>query len=294
MPAMVEKPPAQGENLVLKSRIATMGSLPGIMRKSVAKGLSDGALRDALATHGSLTLDGATLVVGQPGEKSSLTLAVSKLTLMNGARIITNGNGLDLQVADLEVTGGGIYSFSPEDLDPHDAATGTVGMNGLDGGAVRLDVAKPIDGQLVVNLAGQNGQRGGQGPQGAGGAPGARGQNGVDGLFDCRSGGGDGGRGEPGAQGSNGMQGGAGGNGGVLSIQESLYKASNIRFSAPPGHGGAGGAGGAGGPGGPGGEGGSGSVHCGGGHGGPAGPEGPPGSPGARAGDGQEGKIAFS
>jgi hypothetical protein len=275
------------EEVTIKDKTSTLASLPEIMRTPIAAGLSDSAMREKLQSHGSLTIDGGRLVVAEQGKDTGALLAVNLLRLKNGARIITNGNNLNLQANQVAVEEGGVYSFLPEDLTPHDADAGVPGRKGFDGGTLRLVSLTRVNGPLRVNLAGQNGQRGGPGSPGAPGGAGARGSNGVDGFLNCKSGGGDGGVGLPGGQGLPGAAGGDGGRGGTLSASAVLMR--DIEFTLPGGKGGLGGAGGAGGAGGPGGEGGSGTVHCGGGHGGQQGPGGPPGNPGAKGNDGQDG-----
>jgi len=261
-------------------------NLPQRFVTPVSQGAGPGAVLKALSRKGSLVLDGSKLTVAPIGANVSLTLAVQTLTLSHGAQIITNGNNLTIQAVSI-VGGGSIIAFRPEDRTPPPSATGQSGVPGHAGGNVFLDVENGIDGNLTVDLTGQNGGAGGPGGPGPGGQAGVRGANAVEGLFDCRSGGGDGGPGAQGGQGQAGGNGGDGGSGGDLFISRALEpQESRIIRALNGGALGSPGQGGPGGPGGPGGEGGSGSLKCSGGHGGPqgppgtAGPNGNPGSPG--------------
>jgi hypothetical protein len=239
----------------------------------------------------SLTLNGTTLIVAEPGANKPLNLRVNTLTLQNGAKIITNGNPLRIKAVMIKSSGGKIISFPETTRTPKDAPTGDPGTAGLDGGTVEID-ATDLDGRLTVELPGQNGGKGGQGEAGAPGKAGTHGTDASDHLFDCARAGGAGGAGGNGEDGHQGANGGAAGKGGTLTLKGGIKSRKNlIDFSAPPGKPGEKGPGGEGGQGGAGGQGGSGSVHCGGGPSGApglAGKKGPDGQPGAQA---EHGKV---
>lgn len=246
---------------------------------------SESGVNASLASRDSLTLDGTTLIVGPIGANRTVTLGAKSIKLINGARIITNGNQLTLVARTMEFNNsGGIDSFSGEN-----AKAGT-GIAGSDGGRVEIYATKTVYGSLRMSLPGQGGGEGSAGAPGRQGAPGRRGDNGVDGFVDCHRGGTDGAQGGPGEPGGVGGTGAAGGNGGDLVLMGAAVKdyQSHFPYQAPAGPGGPGGSGGPGGAGGPGGEGGSGSGHCGGGHGGPAGPAGQPGAAGPNGPAGQK------
>lgn len=238
----------------------------------------------------SLTLDQTTLVLGSPGAGKTVSLKVNTLTLVNGAKIITNGNTLRITAAKIVSHDGSIISFQDDKLTPSDAADGVIGTNGLSGGTVELS-ASELEGQLIVSIPGQNGGRGGRGGPGVPGPNGAHGSDGRDSLFVCIVGAGNGSPGGNGGAGSPGQPGGNGDNGGKLVLEGVLSKESDsITFTGNGGQPGPGGPGGLGGSGGHGGPGGSGSVHCRGGSPGldgesgaegPAGPKGNAGAPGS-------------
>jgi len=240
----------------------------------------------------TLVLDGSTLTVGPVGSGKTLLLTLKELKLVNGGRIVTNGNTLRILAGRVNSDRGQIISFPPNNSRPPDVAPGVSGKAGADGGTVEIE-ADELVGRLTVELSGQNGGLGGRGLDGIPGSSGARGSDGVDHLFDCAQGGGDGRPGGDGAPGQQGAAGGAAGNGGMLILRGGVRAQRNsIVFSAPQGEPGVGGSGGLGGPRGSGGQGGSGSVHCGGGHPGPDGRQGPNGSPGAGGAVGQPGSIS--
>jgi hypothetical protein len=240
---------------------------------------SASSIRAKLKTQDSLTLDGTTLTVGAVGANTTVTIACHKLKMINGARIITNGNQLNLYALEMEFNNsGGIDSFVD------DTATAKPEMDGSNGGRVEIYAVDSVFGSLRVSLPGQIGGAGVQGEAGTNGSIGTRGADGADNMFDCGHGGGDGGKGTAGGQGSPGHTGKAGGNGGDLLLQGAAAKDYDSKFPyhGPAGGGGAGGKGGNGGSGGPGGQGGSGSTHCGGGHPGPSGDSGTAGADGNR------------
>jgi hypothetical protein len=256
-----------------------------------------------LARRGSLTLDGSTLTVGPVGANVVLTIAVHTLTLQHGSRIVTNGNALTIQAVRI-VGGGSIVSFLPESQAPASVPAGAPGISGHDGGTVYLDAIKGIDGNLEIDLSGQNGGPGGQGASGSAGPAGARGSDGVPGLFDCKSGGGNGSKGGTGSPGQPGGVGGDGGNGGELVLSKSLFAPTGqngppggpippdqIHFIANGGSPGLSGARGPRGPGGPGGQGGSGNGLCSGGSPGPQGDPGPTGTDGHDGTPGRKGQM---
>jgi len=274
------------ENVVnLYGQSMKASDLPPDLTNPVQEDSAD-QVSQQLSQRNSLTLNGTTLTVGQPGEGRTLTIACRTLRMSNGAKIITNGNHLVLISLDARFgENAGIVSFIPETAKAAQVA------DGVSGGKVRIKAMQNVSGGLRVSLPGQNGGDGAPGGQGPTGQPGNRGANAVDGALSCRSGGQDGGQGGQGGKGGPGSPGGKGGDGGELILEAmAATNAGIIDFSAAAGQGGQGGSGGTGGPGGPGGEGGSGSAFCGGGHGGPNGPPGAQGDPGTGGATGQPGK----
>lgn len=240
-----------------------------------------------------LIASGGTLVFEhwKEGDKDNFldTLDLSDLTLQPGSKIVTNGYSLSFRAKRITSQQGTILSFTDNQSKPPKAVPGADGGKGKDGGTLTL-VASRLNGQLVVDLHGQDGGDGGDGLPGAQGVPGSKGSNAVDSLLNCAKGGSYGGRGGPGGRGGDGGNGGSGGDGGTLhllgEIQGQAHQISFASEGAKPGQGGKGGKGGLGGQGGPGGDGGSGSAFCSGGlHGDP----GPSGSNGIDGRDGQPG-----
>jgi hypothetical protein len=235
----------------------------------------------------SLDLEACTLNIDIGLE--SITLTFDELHLGQGSTIITNGTTLKIRANELVSDQGSILSFAQTSLNPPTAVPGRSGFDGRDGGQVFFDVDR-LEGQLRVDLRGQNGGEGGNGLPGIPGAPGPRGSNGVDSFVGCAHGGTDGAPGSPGSAGGPGGAGGKGGNGGSVFLHAGIIKqARQITLSSLGGEGGAPGNGGPGGQGGPGGEGGSGSAFCGGGHAAGRGTDGPPGAPGTKGQSGTAG-----
>jgi hypothetical protein len=247
---------------------------------------SERSLNEVLGSLDALTLDGTVLTVAEVGTKRSATLAAHTIRLINGARIVTNGNLLSLVARKMEFNNsGGIDSFGEDSPKPGPSQKGT------DGGRAEIYATKSVFGTLHVSLPGQSGGDGAPGGLGRSGKAGARGSNASDKLVGCGSSGGNGGTGQDGGKGETGNVGGQGGNGGDLILQGAAVKEhdSHFPYLAAPGIGGNGGVGGPGGPGGPGGDGGSGSTFCGGGRAGASGQVGPQGDPGK---NGANGTIA--
>lgn len=284
--------PVNSQEIVLpRQSSVNPDSLPAQVLLPVRREMDETSRIKELAKKGSLTLDANTFTVGPIGGRISLTIAVHTLTLIHGSRIVTNGNTLTIQAVRI-VGGGSIVSFLPETLTLASAPPGASGPSGHDGGTVFIDAIKGIDGNLEVDLSGQNGGDGGPGASGSAGPAGARGSDAVQGLLDCHSGGGDGSKGGMGSPGRPGGGGGNGGNGGELTLSKALAaQASQIHFKSRGGSPGLGGIGGPGGPGGPGGQGGSGSGMCSGGNPGPQGDPGPAGAFGAKGTPGNQGQI---
>jgi hypothetical protein len=250
---------------------------------------SEGAINDKLSSQDSLTLDGTTLIVGPVGGNRTVMLTANSLKLINGARIVTNGNQLSIVALNMESNNsGGIDSFFQE------TAKAAPGTQGADGGRVEIYVTKSVVGSLRVSLAGQIGGDGTAGAPGPGGAAGDRGSDASDKALGCGSSGGNGGTGKPGGKGYPGSPGASGGNGGDLVLEGKTVAnhESHFPYQAQPGLGGTGGAGGPGGAGGAGGQAGSGSHFCGTGVAGNGGQQGSPGDAGPNgASGGAAGKI---
>ncbi len=281
-----DSPGPQSATVIPSQNVELKDLLPDLLQP--AANSAGQALSDELKRRNSLTLNGSTLTIGAVGENRTVTIACNTLRLMNGAKIITNGNHLFITALRVEFAdNAGIHSFTA----PNAKAT-TTGADGARGGDVHLNIIEGFSGAVRVVLAGQDGADGTTGAQGSQGAGGNRGADAVKGLFDCRSGGQDGSAGGPGGKGATGGMGGKGGNGGDLFLDgdAALTHKGAIAFTAPGGKGGHSGGGGPGGPGGPGGQGGSGDGPCSGGHPGAGGPQGPAGDVGGQGDDGQPGQ----
>jgi hypothetical protein len=63
---------------------------------------SESSIKNKLKNQDSLTLDGTTLTVGNVGDNRTVTLACQRLKMINGARIVTNGNQLGIIALDME------------------------------------------------------------------------------------------------------------------------------------------------------------------------------------------------
>jgi hypothetical protein len=182
-----------------------VSDLPGDLLSPVQED-SPTELSRQLAQRPSLTLNGGMLTIGAPGQGR---IACNTLRMVNGPRIVTNGNHLVLLAFNARFgENAGISSFSPQTVK---ANPGTKAENG---GKVRIHAVQSYSGALRISLPGQNGGDGEGGAAGSGGAQGPRGANAVKGFVNCHSGGGDGGQGGPGGPGEPGRKGGNGGDGG--------------------------------------------------------------------------------
>lgn len=263
-----------------------------------------------LKAGGTIVFDGNEFVLDPPDptKKSTAFIAVDRLELKNGAKIITNGNRLVVLANTIASDNGQIVSFKDAEGTARAGAVassapgsaGNPGSPGLSGGVVSLHVVQGVEGQLKVVLRGQfggAGSAGKDGAQGPGGGKGADAQDGPGGWLTpgwCKSGGQPGGAGGKGYAGGAGGPGGPGGEGGyfeLVNVGASPTPAAAYRFEAPGGKAGPHGQPGEGGPGGPGGGGGNGSTWCGGGPPGPPGPQGDRGTvPAEPSPDGVAGK----
>lgn len=282
----------KAETYVFKKDIE-FGDLPKGMERRLPLTWLTSDIDKLLLEQPILILDGASLVVSPPSAGSSRSLALQRLELRNGGRIITNGVNLELFAKSIAVTGGGIISFTDSNRGiAGPASPGTGGASGLPAGTVALYGRVDPSDVLAVSLHGQNGQDGGAGLKGPTGAQGPRGSSGADHLFDCARGGGNGGDGSTGGAGSSGGSGGSGGKGGRLILRGDLpSQRQQIDFTADGGKRGVGGAGGPGGNGGAGGPGGGGTVYCRGGSAGRPGIQGPRGEAGPDGSIGESGSV---
>ena len=260
---------------------------------------ASGAL--GLGQRPAIVLDGATLFIRGYSPSVINTIYARRLELTNGARIVTNGNSLALNVSSIASHNADrgqpdIVSFEDGDLAPIPSEPGAGGQAGRPGGRVTIRSALDAGTPLRIDLHGQDGGSGNKGAKGVDGAPGVRGADGSDSLIECKRGGGDGGSGSAGQDGGPGGRGGDGGGGGTLSLAGPIEKQlAQVAFTGHGGKPGKGGPGGDGGKGGPGGSGGSGSVYCRGGHSGVAGQDGRGGAAGADGDNGKpEGQIAIT
>jgi len=273
-------------------------NLPDEVKAAIDRDISklDFSLR--LRAGGSVTLDKANLVIGEPSyEKNTFAfIALDKLELKKGSKIITNGNTVAIFVNKLySEEGCSIVSFLENDQRAKSGPSGNaagesghLGAPGDSGGVVAIHVIEELQGLLNVNLQGQDGGHGGNGVKGTTGAVGIRGGDAADSNWPvpgCKHGGSDGGKGYtggPGGHGGNAGNGGHGGNFFLYNVGTAPIPQANYSFTAPSGKPGNPGIGGAGGDGGLGGDGGSGSTYCGGGRRGFNGDQGVNGDNGAQ------------
>ena len=282
------------ETLITDPQISP-SRIPALMTDPIPS-VSGNALEQELAKRGSLTLDNSVLTLGPPGAHISILIGCHTLRLQNGARILTNGNVLELHTVKFIFSGNsGIISFPPETKQAPAGPLGKPGSEGLDGGRVTLSALFGIEGAVQIVLPGQDGGNGGPGLDGSLGPPGGRGEDAASGAFGCLHGGGNGSQGGQGGTGGRGAPGGSGGDGGQLLLSGTLVSSkSTVDFRAPGGKGGEGGLGGLGGRGGRGGDGGSGRGFCSGGSPGPNGIPGPGGEKGPNGQDGRPGTVRAS
>jgi hypothetical protein len=267
----------------------TIADLPRGVEQRVPPGASKEEFHNLLGRQPKIVIDGATLSITAPPQGSSRTLTLSRLELLHGAKIVTNGVNLEIDAELFVSDGGEIVSFYPN-TNPTSVPQGANGASGFSAGTLVLDGTMNGNDILRISLIGQDGQAGGHGMTGSTGVSGTRGDNGADHLFDCAHGGGNGGNGAQGGKGGQGGAGGAGGNGGRLILRDGIASQRvQVDFSAEGGKGGKGGPPGNGGPGGPGGPGGSGTTYCRGGQPGSSGPVGPAGEFGPDGPFGQRG-----
>lgn len=183
-------------------------------------------------------------------QSQQMVLHYDRLVLRKGAKFITNGLNLRLEVGELDADEGTITTF------PDNSGT-PIGQNGRSGGNFEMTVENAI-GKLSLTMRGENGGRGveGLGPTAAlKGPTGAKGRDCIKsmGYGPCFQGL----NGEPGGAGLQGFGGGKGLKGGDSGTAFILIKHQadfNILISKISGIGGDGGPGGAGGAGGEGGQ----------------------------------------
>jgi len=291
----------QGNRLEFCQYAAANGSAYGADCK-----LKVNNIQTAWADVSDIVIDGVFEIKRtDPTQRVTDVLVANKLTIDNGGRIVTNGNGLYIFVNEfVAFNNAAIVSFEDQNRRAPDGAAqtaavgsqgafagapglpglpGNSGVDGEGGGAVII-FANNFSGPLLIDLRGQDGGSGGQGGVGGNGLKGFKGEDASSGAFGCNHGGGGGGRGGNGGQGGFGGSAGKGGDGGLLgffyvnstSIDPPKNPQTTLLGGAPgnPGQGGTGGAPGDGG------EGGNGSGFCGGG------PKGSPGSAGGAQGPG--------
>jgi hypothetical protein len=239
-----------------------------------------------------------------PKARSTVVFVANKLTMNDGARIVTNGNVVLIFVNEfVSFNNASIIAFETDskkaaDGAPQNGKVGVIGINGLSGlpgnpgsdgdsgGAVQIFAAQ-FSGPLNIDLSGQNGGSGSVGGSGADGLMGFKGEDPSWGPFGCIHGGGGGGTGGSGGQGGIGGAAGRGGDGGIVSFfyvkSISVDPPNNPKLVVNGGLAGLPGNGGTGGAGGEGGLGGNGGGPCGGGPRGAHGPSAGSMGPGASA-----------
>lgn len=183
-------------------------------------------LNTRLDSGGILILENATLYIGEtnPNQDSYFSLGVSKLKLIN-SKIFTRGNTLEIFCKEIESDNSSlITAFEnlsvPNGTDGNiQIPNGTSGVDGDNGGVIRINLTDKIVGNITIKVDGQNGGRGGNGSEGKNGVNGAPGRDARNGDFGtCRRGPGSGGDGTNGQNGGNAGNGGNGGNGGILIV----------------------------------------------------------------------------
>lgn len=250
---------------------------------------SDGGADAALVRAGELVIDGGRLLFDPPMMGITTKLVAQRITLKNGAQLITNGGSVNLDVGSIHSENGAIVSFPDALL----IASSPIfsAPTGRSARQVTLKVRGGISGRLKVDLSGEPGIKGAAGMPGNAGGPGAPGDNSTANAL-CTGGAGNGAPGRNGENGSPGRSGGQGGDGGDLLLLASASAAQAIDFTSNGGRGGDGGDGGPGGPGGAGGRGGSARFPCvGDGANGPAGMPGSRGPAGTPGGTGRPGSM---
>ena len=279
--------------------------LPDEVKAAIDRDIGQGEFNLRLRAGGTLTLNGSDLVIGEPSfEKNTFAfLALDKLELKNGSKIVTNGNTVAIFVNKLHSENCSIVSFGANDqrakTGPSGVAVGESGRQGAPGdigGVIAIHVFEELRGILNISLAGQGGGHGGNGVKGTAGADGPEGGHAADSNWPfpgCKHSGGDGGRGYSGGPGGHGGDAGHGGQGGqffLYNVGTAPIPTASYTFEALGGTPGNPGIGAAGGDGGRGGDGGHGSTYCGGGNRGPNGYQGQNGDNGAQGIAGAVGK----
>lgn len=265
-------------------------------------------IKQAWADVSDVVIEG-TLEVKRtdPNTRSTAVFVANKLTMKDGAKIVTNGNVLLIFVNEfVSFNNASITAFEADNRTAKDGAPqtgvagviginglagppGNAGMNGESGGVVQIFAAQ-FSGPLAVDLSGQDGGNGSGGANGGNGLMGFKGEDASWGAFGCNHGGGGGGAGGTGGQGGIGGAAGQGGDGGVFGFfyvkSLSIDPPNNPKILVPGGKAGSPGQGGQGGVGGEGGLGGNGGGPCGGG------PRGAHGAAGTSLGPGAPGPIS--
>lgn len=235
-------------------------------------------------TSNDLVVDGEYIVPTPKIEAQQTTLHYDRLVLNEGAKFVTNGMNLRLEVSELDSKGGMITTFPDNKVTP-------IGVNGRSGGNLEIVVGHAM-GQLQLLMRGEDGGRGIEGAaptETLRGPKGAKGTNcSAAGTLMCTGAGNGqaGGVGQPGFIGGGGFK---GGDSGTATLTVATATNFSLSMSEVPGSGGHGGPGGAGGPGGFGGDPGGNPIspllpsypQTFMGPPGPQGPQGPEGAPGA-------------
>jgi hypothetical protein len=288
--------------------------LPAEARHIPPRHITPDGLDAFLRKAGDIELCGNDLKVGaEPdyGAHLYLFLACDRFSLLDGARLVTNGHKIVILCNVFESRNGGILSFLSEHAKAEngapgigESAPGAAGSPGESGGMVSIHILRQFIGTLDADLSAQAGGDGGSGSLGRRGEAGAAGLDSLTKVMvegyppipypRCVRGAQTGHKGGTGFPGGNGGNGGSGGHGGILEILNAgptTIPTSVLTFISRGGLGGAGGAGGLGGAGGPGGSGGRGSFS---GRCAKPGAEGNPGAEGSvgeKGPDGQDGHM---
>jgi hypothetical protein len=207
--------------------------------------------KNAEAAHASndLVVDGEYIVPTPKIEAQQMTLHYDRLVLSKGAKFVTNGLNLRLEIGELDSKGGMITTFPDNKVTP-------VGVNGRSGGNLEIVIGHAT-GQLQLLMRGEDGGRGIDGAAPTEALRGPKGANGANcssaGTLVC-IGAENGQRGGVGQRGLVGGVGFKGGDSGTAALTVTTSSNFSLSISEVPGGGGRGGQGGTGGPGGFGGD----------------------------------------
>jgi hypothetical protein len=236
---------------------------------------------EAARTSNELVVDGEYIVPTPKIQAPQRTLHYDRLVLREGAKLVTNGLNLRIEIGELDSKNGIITTFPDNKVTP-------IGVDGRSGGNLEIVIGHAT-GQLQLLMRGEDGGRGIEGAAPTEALTGAKGPEGVHGEFAYPNLARSPSPGKPGAAGLTGFAGGTGfkgGDSGTATLTASAVSDFSLVINTLAGSAGRGGAGGAGGRGGPGGDPGAPQLPA-----GPEGPQGPQGPEGAIGASGIKQKV---